>query len=158
MNGGGSILAGRGTGSRGTSSALSRRLLVTIVAVLAVAVAAATVRAAGGWHVVRRDSDTAKYFTYASVYGDGIAARLTVRATRGNRVKTSGNVRCSNADFSRSVSRDLAERSYIAAGVFTRKPIVRTFAATFSGADSCSFFLNATAGGGTLRAVLEVRP
>lgn len=137
---------------------MRRRTLTAALAaaLVAAAGATATAQAADGWHVAQRHAETSSLVTYVSVYGDGLAARLTIRANSGNRIKTSGHVSCWTADYSRTVARDVTPSSRRAAGI--SRPIVRSFAPTFAGAHACAFMLTAIGGGGTLRATLEVRP
>lgn len=135
---------------------MTRATIAAAALVVALLVAGAA-QAAGGWHFAQRSYDSSSFSTDVDVDGEGLVARLTIRATKGNRVTTGGEVACRTADYSRSVSREVPAVRATARGVYAT-PIRRTFAPTFAGAASCSFSLYASSGAGTLRATLEVRP
>jgi len=123
-------------------------------------IGAGAAHAAPGWHGAQRASDTSP-IPLVYVSGDGAAARLTVRATRGSLVEITPYVSCHNADYSRGVSRQLATTKHRSRGLGVA--VRRTFGPTFAGADSCMFTATVTGDTGTLRAsairaVLEVRP
>ena len=115
------------------------------------------------WTVVQRRSDTSTFLASVGfVWAEKTrtragTVRMTLWATKGHRIRTTGSANCSNENNSQNISRDFAPVSYRAAGLYAR-PIIHTFRPTFAGAVRCVFMLSATSGPGTLRGTLEARP
>jgi hypothetical protein len=141
-----------------------QRITRALAILMGALILASIARAAGkDWKVVQRRSDTSTFlasvgFVWANRTDKGAAiVRMTLWATKSNRIRTTGSVSCSNEAYSQNISRDFAPISYPAAGLSAR-PIVRTFGPTFAGAARCVFMLSVTSGPGTLRGTLEARP
>ena len=129
--------------------------IATATALAAALIVPAAAGAQTGFQVVDRDSDTARFTLVGVNNRAGTAARVTISASRGMRVRVSGRVSCDNADFTHRVSRDLrVMRRTISPGRSLRFSI----GATFAGAHTCFFSVDASGGRGTLRAVLRALP
>ena len=142
----------------GTTRGLGRSTVRRLLVVAAAALALASTAAASDWTTVQRISDSGRWGTHAYVYGDGLAARLTLRASRGKLVRISGSVSCWSADYSRRVSRDLTPSRFLGRGV-RGVTYVRFAAASMPDAAGCSFsFMAFGDEARELRATLAIQP